>query len=68
MGGAALNFHARGEALWQERAHELHRSALGVSLTDKFVQKCSSCEPPFSGSGCQLTCFMQSHNPELVFC
>ena len=31
MGGAALNFHARGEALWQERAHELHRSALRVS-------------------------------------
>ena len=47
MGGAVLNFHARGEALWQERAHELHRSALGVSLTDKFVQKCPSCEPLF---------------------
>ena len=31
----------------RERAHELHRSALGVSLTDKFVQKCPSCEPLF---------------------
>ena len=47
MGGAALNFHARGEALCQERAQELRRSALGVSLTEKFVQKWPSCEPLF---------------------